>query len=118
MKLVYTQNKKLAVNVQNNNYLYIHQLRQPGNIIRPDTVKVGGYYLYKEKHGMVCIVKILEDTSKKDWTGFSMIVKRVLYSCWDIPKNCVFEAGYHAAQDYPSSWHFEPAMELLDNKAV
>lgn len=116
--LVDTHNKSFAINEQNNDYWYIHQLRQAGNIIRPDEVKVGGYYLYKEKHGMVCIVKLLENTSKNDWVGFRMMVKRVFYSCWHIPKNCLFEAGYHAANEYPSSWHFEPGLVLLDSQAV
>jgi hypothetical protein len=118
VKLVVTQNKDLAIYVQNDDWRYIHLIRQSGNIIRPDRIKVGGYYLYKEKHGMVCMVKILEDTSKEDWIGFRMMVKRVLYSCWHVPRNCVFEAGYHATQGYPKAWHLEPTLELLDKKAV
>lgn len=118
MHLVVSHNKDLAVNKQSNDCWYIHQLRQAGNMLRPDRIEVGGYYLYKEKYGMVCIVKILENTSKEDWVGFRMMVKRVIYSCWHIPKNCVFEAGYHASQGYSSAWHLEPSMVLLDSQAV
>lgn len=119
MNLVVSQNKGLAGNAQGqDDGWHIHRLRQAGQVIRPDRIKVGSYYLYKEKHGMVCIVKILEDTSKDDWIGFRMMVKRVLYACWHIPKNCVFEAGYHSLSDYPSAWHVEPALVLLDSQAV
>lgn len=118
MHLVVNHNNGLAVNVQNSDYRYIHQIRQVGNIIRPDRIKIGGYYLYKEKHGMICIVKILECTSKEDWIGFRLMVKRVLFSSWYVPKNYVFEAGCHDRVGFPSSWHFEPGMVLLGSQAV
>ena len=102
------------VNQQNKEVLYKYRQRMTGQIISPDQIEVGSYYLYKEKFGMVCIVKIIEDTTQNGWVGFRMMVKRVIYSCWQVPKGTTFEAGYYsAAFTYPTSWHLEPSMSLI-----
>lgn len=118
MHLVTHQKKDKQVHWPCQDHRHLQQLKQPGAVIPPDRIKVGGYYIYKENHGMVCIVKILESTSQEEWIGYRLMVKRVVYSYWSVPKNYVFETGYHLAQGHPIAWHLEPAMVLLDNHAA
>lgn len=102
--------------MQSSESWYIHRLRQPGKIIDPGQIQVGGYYLYKEKFGMVAVVKIIENTSNTGWVGFRLLIKRVLYSCSQVPKGTVIETGFCAESfKYPTAWHFEPSLTLLQS---
>lgn len=93
---------------------YVQQLRQAENVLTPNRIKTGGYYIYKEKFGIVALVKVLEDICEEGWVGYRIMIKRILYSPWQVPKNTVFEIG--CSTETPSgqpSWHFEPGMILV-----
>lgn len=109
---------KAKSNINSNETLddscYIQQLRRIENLLPTEHIKTGGYYIYKEKFGIVALVKVLEDMSEEDWAGYRVIIKRVLYSPWQIPKNTVLEIGFSKeTKAYPPSWHFEPGMMLV-----
>lgn len=92
----------------------IHRLREPGTILSVKEVKTGGYYIFKEKFGMVAVVKVVQNTSTEDWAGFRLKIKRILYSPWNVPVGTVFEQGYSPeTSTLPTSWHFEPCMSLV-----
>lgn len=97
-----------------NDSCYVQHLRQAESVLTPDQISVGGYYVYKEKFGIVALVKVLEDISIQGWTGYRIMIKRVLYSPWQIPKNAVLEIGFGTEPiSYQNSWHFEPGMMLV-----
>ncbi len=99
---------------QINTGLHIHSLRSPGEVIDPREAQLGGYYIYKEKFGMVAIVKVVKTMSENGWAGYLFKVRRVLFSPWQVTKGSVFEAGYYAEGGaLPSSWHLEPCVSLL-----
>jgi len=100
-----------------NDVEYLNFLRQPGEKLKPNQIKVGGFYLYKEKFGMVAVVKVLKDTSESDWVGFRLMVKQVLYSCWNIPKGAVFDVGCNLNHfKHHTSWQLEPSLSLLKSQ--
>lgn len=108
---------KTTIEKQSGDFWYVHRLRQTGKILDPEQIKIGEYYLYKEKFGMVSVVKVIEDTSNDGWVGFRLLVKRVLYSSCQVPKGTVIETGYYRESfSYPTSWHFEPGMTLIQSK--
>lgn len=93
---------------------HVQQLRQANNILPPDQIRVGGYYIYKERFGIVALVKVVKDISHQGWAGYRVMIKRVLYSTWHIPKNTELELGFSTKEmTYPTSWHFEPGMVLV-----
>lgn len=96
-----------------NDYLYINNLREIKCKIELNKVKVGGYYLYKEKFGMVAVVKVLKNTSTESWNSYLIKVNRVLFSTLDIPKGTVFEVGCSSTSSSKHSWHFEPFFSLI-----
>lgn len=106
-------NQTATKKIPAHNPWHVHQLRKPGIIIDPAEIVPGGHYIYKEKHGVVAIVKVLEDISQNDWIGFRLMVKRVLYSPWPIKAKTLFEAGYYSKFGYPSSWHFEAYLNMV-----
>ncbi|ADG82156.1 hypothetical protein TherJR_1296 [Thermincola potens JR] len=111
---IITGKSETAIDKQVKDGWFIHGLRQPGELVDPDQVQVGGYYIYKEKFGMVTIVKVIEKLSENGWSGFRLMIKRVLYSPWPVQKGTVFEAGYYTKLfSYPTSWHLEPCMSLI-----
>lgn len=89
----------------------VQELKEIQNIVDYQEVKEKGYYLYKEKFGMVSLVKVMGKTSHQDWVGFRLMVKRVLHSPWPVPKRMVFEVGYNPEiHPRPNSWHLEPGL--------
>ncbi len=116
---MYLTKSKTGVTTENqsHDFEHINSIRQVGKVLSPDQIKVGGYYIYKERYGMVIMVKILEDISRDGWTGYRLMVKQVLYACWTVPRGTVFEAGYYAKNyNYHTSWHFEPGMSLITSR--
>lgn len=114
---MYLVKKQTSINPadKGENYTDICNLRQAGNVLKPEQIKAGGYYIYKEKHGMVSLVKVIRVIVKDDWIGFHLMVKRVLYSPWDIPKGRIFEVGLNLTVS-TTSWHFEPGMLLVKSE--
>lgn len=93
----------------------IQELKEIQNVVDYQEIREKGYYLYKEKFGMVSLVKILEKTTHPDWMGFRLMVKRVLHSPWLVPHKMVFEVGYNPKmQSTPNSWHFEPGLVRVE----
>ncbi len=98
---------------------YTNRVRETGIVLSLNELKTGGYYLFKEKFGMVALVKVIQNTSTHGWIGFRFKIKRILYSPWDIPVGTIFEKGYSPdTSAFPTSWHFEPCMLLIKTEKI
>lgn len=112
MRLIKGQTQTNPVSGQEN--WCTNRFIEKGTILSPSDLKIGGYYLFKEKFGMIALVKVIQDTSTQGWTGFRLKIKRILFSPWDVPVGTVFEKGYcPETSALPTSWHFEPCMLLI-----
>lgn len=101
-------------NISSCQWEYINNLRQDGIPQKPEEIRIGGYYLYKERHGMVALVKVVNKTFKDGWVNFTLLVKRVLFTPWEVRRGTVFEVGLDINYtNYPGSWHFEAGMTII-----
>lgn len=114
MYLVRDNQTLSTINIKDNQAWYIQNLRKTANIVHISQIKAGGYYLYKEKFGLVALVKVLKISTHDNWVDFRFIVKQVLYSCWHVPEKTILETGYCTENtNYPGSWHLEPGLCLI-----